>query len=238
MMISSTKKMDPAVPAALKAANPRTEILPLDDPAFAAYGRIIAGIDISGLLELADRTTSIDPAGNTYIPGVPEFEALDCTLHFRRIFGGIPPQVGYCNGPNRTMNGMEYHKSSELNAAVTDSVLFLGRPEDMEDYRCYPSAAARAFYIPRGILLELHPRVLHLSPCAVHASGFKMIIVLPSGTNLPLDQAPARSESDNESRLLFKNNKWMIAHPERTQLTSQGVHPGLTGENRGINPQD
>ncbi|MDD4573138.1 MAG: DUF4867 family protein, partial [Sphaerochaeta sp.] len=41
---------------------------------------------------------------------------------------------------------------------------------------------------------------------------------------------------EKEDRLLFKKNKWMLAHPEREQLVSQNVHVGLVGENRMVNP--
>ncbi|HKL60539.1 MAG TPA: DUF4867 family protein, partial [Sphaerochaeta sp.] len=44
------------------------------------------------------------------------------------------------------------------------------------------------------------------------------------------------SSQEKEDRLLFKKNKWMIAHPERHQLVSQNVHVGLVGENRMVNP--
>ncbi|QQO09508.1 DUF4867 family protein [Breznakiella homolactica] len=238
-MVNESVTINYSVPAALAAANPGTAILPLDDPAFAAYGRILDGLRAEELLELADRTTSVNPEGNVYVPGVPEFEALACVRNFVPVFGGMPVQVGYCNGPNRTMNGLEYHKTPELCAAVTESVLFLCPYTALRNFDTCDTSAASVFYIPRGAVFVLDPLVLHLSPCAARREGFKMIIVLPRGTNLPLEDgisAAASPEGDPESRLLFKFNKWMIAHPERTQLTSQGVHPGLLGENRCINP--
>jgi hypothetical protein len=225
------------VPPALSRQNPQTSILSLEGPAFAPYGRLLSGIPADALIALADQITEIDLTGNRYVAGLPELEAHAQTKLFVPCFGGIPIQVGYCNGLNQTMNGLEYHKSSEINIAVTDSVLFLCLPDRLENFAHCPSSAAQAFFIPQGSIIELYPRILHLSPCAVHQTGFKMIIILPAGTNLSLDFHPsAQTAGDPEVRILFKNNKWLIAHPERRQLTEQGVYPGLTGRNRHIIP--
>ena len=73
----------------------------------------------------------------------------------------------------------------------------------------------------------------------VEQKGFQAIIVLPKDTNEPLDphEVKARNNSqDKEDRLLFKKNKWILAHPERQQLVSQNVHVGLVGENRMVHP--
>ena len=45
----------------------------------------------------------------------------------------MPIQIGYCNGPNSTLNGLEYHKSSEINIAITDMVLLLGKVQEVEN---------------------------------------------------------------------------------------------------------
>lgn len=224
------------VPEALLQENLTTKILSLDSSRANCYGRLIEGLEVSSLVELAAEMTCIDPAGNTYVPGVPEFEALpihDAVLPF---FGGLDIEIGYCNGPNQTINGMEYHKSPELFIAVTDCVQFLCKPECLHEFSTCHTHDAEAFYFPKGSAFLLHPCILHLAPCSVHGEGFKSIIILPKGTNLPLDGKTGKGNGDPESAILFRQNKWMIAHTERTQLTSQGVHPGLTGENRRIVP--
>ena len=54
-----------------------------------------------------------------YVPSVEEMEALpDAEEMKNRGFGGLPIQIGYCNGDNRKLNGLEYHRSSEINIAV------------------------------------------------------------------------------------------------------------------------
>lgn len=78
---------------------------------------------------------------------------------------------------------------------------------------------------------------LHLSPLRVTESGFKMVVILPHGTNTPLTEAEksasdkAFKSGDSEQRLLLQRNKWVIAHKEREPLIKQGSFAGIIGEN-------
>lgn len=224
------------VPKPLIQANLMTKLLSLDSSRANRYGRLIENLDTTELLELADRMTIIDPAGNTYVPSVPEFERTSLYKAVLPLFGGMPIEIGYCNGPNQTINGLEYHKSPELFIAVTDCVQFLCEPERLQNFSICHTSDVEAFYFPKGAAFLLHPQILHLAPCSVHADGFKSIIILPEGTNLPLEGTNVPDNEDPESKILFKRNKWMIAHPQRTQLISQGAYFGLAGENRRIVP--
>lgn len=219
----------------LKAVNPQTRITPVSDPSFGRYGRVLAQDSFNSLCELANRTTeALDH--NVYVADVSEFHLPDAEKAASSVFGGMPIEIGYCNGMNRTMNGLEYHKSPEVTVAVTDLVLFLCLSEDLIDFDTVDSSSAEAFLFPKGTAFALFPGVLHLAPCCVFSSGFKAIIILPLGTNTNLPSSFIADTDDKEARLLFKTNKWMIAHRDRTQLTSQGVHVGLLGENRLLNP--
>ncbi|MDY4417498.1 DUF4867 family protein [Selenomonas sp.] len=51
--------------------------------------------------------------------------------------------------------------------------------------------------------------------------------MLPSGTNVPLVNL---TRGAGEDRLLFANNKWLIAHAE-SGLEKDGAFVGLVGEN-------
>ena len=51
--------------------------------------------------------------------------------------------------------------------------------------------------------------------------------MLPKGTNEALVQ---KGRGAGEDRLLFANNKWLIAHPE-SGLDKDGAFIGLVGEN-------
>ena len=88
---------------------------------------------------------------------------------------------------------------------------------------------ARVFFVPKGTAIEMFQTTLHLSPCKVTDEGFKGVVILPRGTNTPLDKKP--ENASGEDRLLLQRNKWVIAHPEREPLMKQGAFPGLVGEN-------
>ena len=229
--------------AALRKANPPLRIRDTADPALALYGRLLPPDPFAPLADLADRVTGIDPSANRYVASLGELEADPRSALLRARFGFAPIQVGYCNGPNSTLNALEWHKSAEIDIAVTDLVLLLGRRCDIGADGVYDSAKLDCFYLAEGTVLELLPEVLHFSPCRARASGFKSIIALPAGTNLPLssDEREAAREAgqpfgDIEPRLLFMKNKWLIAHPEREVLIERGAFPGIQGDNIAIEP--
>lgn len=202
------------------------------DPAFAQYGRIVQGYDLSGLIAYMEESTSIPENGNIYVPSVPELERVGEVDKLQSVFyGGMPIQVGYCNGRNTTYNGFEYHKGSELNIAVTDFMLVLGHTWLIRD-NTYRTEDAQVFFVEKGTAIEMYQTTLHLSPCRVTDEGFKAIVILPRGTNTPLAKKP--EAADGESRLLLQTNKWVIAHPSREPLIRQGAFPGLLGENKEL----
>ncbi len=216
--------------ASVRAAN-SFPVYELSDSRFARYGRILHGYDTAALTALADRTTVIDSEKNAYVASVPEFEIDPVVQDLSdTVFGGMPVQAGYCNGPNSKMNAVEYHKSPEIFIAVTDSVQILGLLSDVHGFRSYDTAKAEVFFFPAGSVVECYPGTLHFSPCKSEAGGFKSIIILPLTTNTPATEHIVRAE-DPETRLLFMKNKWLIAHSERTPLVEKGAWPGLAGTN-------
>lgn len=224
------------IPSALVRENPLLMIHRIDSSRFRGYGTLLRSLDVEALIEAADRLTTIPVEGNTYVPSLPALQELDAAKNLEQYFEGEPIQVGYCNGRNTSINGSEYHKSPELFIAVTDCLQFLTPFDQLKDYASVHTNAAELFYFPKGSVALIHAKVLHLAPVCVHKEGFKSIIVLPKGTNEPL-QGEQRSEQENlEDRLLFKQNKWILAHPNRTQLVSQGVVVGLMGENISVKP--
>jgi hypothetical protein len=228
---------------ALRKANPGLAICGVDEPSFAAYGRVMAVEGLEDLAALADRITGIDAEANRYVASLPELEAHPAAFRLGIVFGGAQVELGYCNGPNSRLNGLEYHKSPEIDVAVTDLVLLLGKKRDLGADLSYESRRLEAFYLPAGTAVELWPEVLHYSPCKAGPKGFKSIIALPRGTNEALGQEElaaardlgraqgGRAARDPEARLLFMRNKWLLAHPERTILVERGAWPGIRGEN-------
>ncbi|TXT50316.1 MAG: hypothetical protein FD137_401 [Spirochaetes bacterium] len=214
----------------IRKCNPSIDVRSQDDPLLGEYARLIDPRPFAGLVALADRTTAIDPAVNRYVGSCPELEADPSFSLLGEYFGFADIQVGYCNGPNSKLNAVEWHKSSEIDIAVTDMILLLGKRSDIDSKGNLHSSRLECFYIAKGGSLEILPEVLHFSPCKVHPEGFKSIIVLPRGTNEALD-SPKTSNAGPESQFLFMKNKWLIAHPERLPLVQKGAYPGIMGEN-------
>jgi hypothetical protein len=208
------------------------EILSLKDPRFAKYGRILGDCDFSELNEYMLNSSKVPEEGNIYIASVEEMETKEVYQRLKNVvYGGMDIQIGYCNGNNAFLNGLEYHKGSEVNFAVTGLVLQLGRVEDIKDDR-YDSKNVEAFLVPAGTAVELYQNTLHFAPCKLSDAGFKCIVVLPRGTNTPLERNPA--STDKESRFLFMKNKWLLAHVENKVLLEKGAFPGITGINHKI----
>lgn len=86
------------------------------------------------------------PEDVIYVPSVEEMENLsEATAFKNRIYGGLPIQVGYCNGNNHKLNALEYHRNSEINIAVTNMVLLLGWLWDVEKDYTYDTSKVEAF---------------------------------------------------------------------------------------------
>lgn len=202
------------------------------DSEFITYGRVVTGYDLSPLLSFMREKTEIPENGNIYVPSSAEMENTQVKADIQNIlYGGMPIQIGYCNGRNTTYNGFEYHKGSEINIAVTDFMLVLGHTYEIKDNQ-FDVKDARVFFVPEGTAIEMFSTTLHLSPCRTNDEGFRDIVILPEGTNTPLESKTEMS--DSESKLLLMKNKWVIAHPEREPLIKQEAYPGVIGENKEL----
>ena len=145
------------------------------------------------------------------------------------MYGQLPIQVGYCNGRNRKMNAMEYHRTSEINVAATDLVLMLGRQQDVGEDGTYDTSLAEAFLVPAGTVIEVYATTLHYAPCHVEEDGFRCVVILPKGTNTDMEPV---EELFFEDKLLFAKNKWLIGHregglPKNAYLGLRGSNPEL-----------
>ena len=194
------------------------------DDAFRRYGKVLEGYDFTELLKEMKHTPV--PEDVTYVPSVEEMEALPVAKELQnKGYGGLPIEIGYCNGHNKKLNGLEYHRSSEINVAVTDLVLLIGHQQDVEKDFTYDTSKVEAFLVPAGTAIEVYATTLHYAPCTAQEGGFRCVVVLPKGTNEAL---PFETAKEGENRLLAAMNKWLIAH-EDAQI--EGAFCGLQGEN-------
>lgn len=198
------------------------------DERFRKYGRVIEGFDCAGLFE-ALKATPLPQDGTVYVASDPQLEKLEIFGKMQKmLFGGLPIELGYCNGVNSKLNALEYHRSSEVNVAADELILLLGELRDVDPKTyTYDTSKVEAFKVPAGTMFEMYATTLHFAPCSVDGKGFRNAVILPRGTNLPLDFEP---EKENEGKLLFAANKWLIAHAE-SGLDKDGAFVGLKGEN-------
>ena len=169
------------------------------------------------------------PKDVVYVPSVEAMEILPEAVDVcRKGFGGLPIQIGYCNGDNHKLNALEYHRSSEIDIAATDLILLLGCQQDIEADDTYDTSKVEAFFVPAGTAVELYATTLHYAPCSAQEGGFRCVIVLPKGTNEDLTFEPAK---EGENRLLTAVNKWLIAHEE---AGIEGAFCGLKGANTEV----
>ena len=202
------------------------ELLNVSSPEFRPYGRVISGYDVSGLMKAMESTPL--PEGVVYVASVPGLEALPIGRELSDgIYGQMGIQLGYCNGHNKKLNALEYHRDSEVNLAVTDLVLLLGRQQDIEEDFTYDTSKVKAFLVPAGTLVEVYATTLHYAPCQTADSGFRCVVVLPRGPNTDLDHKP--QVRCGEEKLITARNKWLIGHEEGG--LDEGAWIGLKGEN-------
>lgn len=166
------------------------------------------------------------PDDVVYVASDPELEKIPVCEDLRRVtYGELPVQVGYCNGHNNKLNALEYHRSSEINIGATDFYLILARQADVTDEYTLDTSTCKVFYAPKGTAVEVFATSLHYAPCNTGGKGFRVVIVLPRGTNYDLEEAHAGGEDAH----LTAKNKWLIGHPEGG--LPEGSPMGLIGEN-------
>lgn len=204
------------------------ELYHVEDKKFKKYGKIVKGIDFTGLVTALEKTPC--PEDVVYVAGASELEALPVMRELTvKAYGEMPVQIGYCNGHNSKLNALEYHRNSEINVAATDAVLLVGCQQDIGDDFTYDTSLVEAFLLPKGTAVELYATTLHYAPCGVDGEGFRVAIVLPKGTNLELEQ----NHAGGEDRHLTAKNKWLLGHPEGG--LPDGSPMGLMGKNLNVN---
>lgn len=206
------------------------KIYSVNDPEFKPYGKVLEGYDVSDLLKALDEKTPL-PEGVEYVMSEA---ALEYTKSFGELqnnaYGGMPIQLGYCNGHNTKLNCLEYHRDSELNIGSTDFILLLAKADDIVDGKL-DTSKVMAFYAKKGQVVEVYETSLHYAPCsAKKGEGFKVVIVLPKGTN---GAVPNFTPINEEDKWMTACNKWLLAHCEADEAKS-GAYVGLTGVNVDI----
>ena len=201
------------------------------DPEFKPYGQIVDGMEetvqeILSVLKDAPQGPAVD-----YVPEYEPLQELPAMVEIsEHCYGGMPVQLGWCNGHNTRLNCLEYHRDSEFNLGTEDFILLLAKQEEIVD-GVLDTAKVKAFKAPAGVLVEVYATTLHYAPCHCDPEkGFRVLVALPQGTNT---DKPVIQIRTTEDKLLWARNKWLLAHPESSEA-AQGAHVGLSGENIDI----
>ena len=205
------------------------QIYSVYDEAFKPYGRVVTGYDTDGILAALKKTPVTDAV--VYVPGDASVEAAPgAAAVMEGLFGGMPCQLGWCNGHNTKLNCLEWHRDSEFNLGTQDFILLLAKLDDIVDGKL-DTAKAKAFKAPAGVLVEVYATSLHYAPCHVNReAGFQVLVALPKDTNT--DFRPDRGANTLDATL-WARNKWLLAHAESAEA-KDGAYVGLTGVNLDI----
>ena len=202
------------------------KITPISSSAFDIYGKEITGYELDPILKELSKTPKPDD-GVVYVPSCSELENLDLFKELEStLFGGMPIQFGYCNGNNKALNCLEFHRGSELCIAA-DSIVLLVAPLAKMKNNTISTSEVEAFSVPAGTAVLLYETSLHYAPCSNGNDGFRTVIVLPRGTN---GEKPKISPRTDDDAILWGSNKWLIAHPDAPEA-SKGAVVGITGKN-------
>ena len=200
------------------------------DAEFKPYGKVLEGYDTAEL-QKAMLAIDLPESGTAYRPGIESLEACGIFPELRdRAYGGMPIQLGMCWGHNTKLNCLEYHRDSEVNIGTHDFILLLAKEDEIENGGL-DTAKVKAFRVPAGAAVEVYATTLHYAPC--HTSkedGFRVAVALPLGTNT---EKPAITPGNDEDKMLWARNKWLLAHPE-TNEAKKGAYIGLKGANIDI----
>ena len=203
------------------------EVFSVFDEKFAEYGKVLKGYDTTALVAAMNEIPMPD-GGVNYEPWIDSLEATDIFTPIQEnIFGGMPIELGMCWGYNKALNCLEYHRNSEINIGASEFILLLAKMSDVKE-GVIDSSTVVAFKAPAGAVVQVYETSLHYAPCQTADDGFRVAVVLPRNTNTDLDAKPAMI--DDEDKLLWARNKWLIAHADSSEA-KQGAFIGITGEN-------
>lgn len=207
------------------------KIYSIYDEAFRPYGKVLEGYDTAALTAALENETPL-PEAVVYTAAEPALEKLPILAELSdRAYGGMPIQLGWCNGHNTKLNCLEYHRDSEINFGTKDFILLLGLEGEIGADGLFDTALTKAFLVPAGVMVEVYATALHYAPCeAKLGQGFKVLVALPRGTNT---DKPAFTPKTREDTLLTARNKWLLAHEESDEAKG-GAVVGLKGVNVDI----
>ena len=209
------------------------KIYSVNDPEFKPYGRVVTGLEAAKAEILQALATTPLPEATDYVAEEPVLQGLPAMVEVsEHLFGGMPVQLGWCNGHNTKLNCLEYHRASEFNLGARDFILLVAHRWEIEDGKL-DTACVKAFRVPAGTVVEVFNTTLHYTPCMVDDGGFQVMVALPAGTNGPRPEAAADMPAAGDSYCYWKADKWVLCHADSPKA-AEGGYVGLIGKNLDI----
>ena len=200
------------------------------DVEFERYGKVISDVPTDKLMALLDKTPVIP--GTDYKASVDYLEDPEVmNVLQNQIFGGLKIQFGYCNGDNKALNCLEYHRNSELDIAATDAVLMVAPMTAVHD-GIIDTNDVEMFLVRKGTSVLFYETTLHYAPCVTDGNKcFKMGVVLPKDTNTDRPEGVVKT---GEAGCLTHNNKWLYAHKDSSEAKAKISTGRLIGKNLSL----
>ena len=209
------------------------KIYSVNDPEFKPYGRVVTGLEAAKAEILQALATTPLPEATDYVAEEPVLQKLPAMVEVsKHLFGGMPVQLGWCNGHNTKLNCLEYHRASEFNLGARDFILLVAHRWEIEDGKL-DTACVKAFRVPAGTVVEVFNTTLHYTPCMVDDGGFQVMVALPAGTNGPRPEAASDMPAAGDSYCYWKADKWVLCHADSPKA-AEGGYVGLIGKNLDI----
>lgn len=200
------------------------------DVEFERYGKVISDVPTDKLMALLDKTPVIP--GTDYKASVDYLEDPEVmNVLQNQVFGGLKIQFGYCNGDNKALNCLEYHRNSELDIAATDAVLMVAPMTAVHD-GIIDTNDVEMFLVRKGTSVLFYETTLHYAPCVTDGNKcFKMGVVLPKDTNTDRPEGVVKT---GEAGCLTHNNKWLYAHKDSSEAKAKISTGRLIGKNLSL----
>lgn len=200
------------------------------DVEFERYGKVISDVPTDKLMALLDKTPVIPGTDyKAYVDYLEDPEVMNVLQN--QVFGGLKIQFGYCNGDNKALNCLEYHRNSELDIAATDAVLMVAPMTAVHD-GIIDTNDVEMFLVRKGTSVLFYETTLHYAPCVTDGNKcFKMGVVLPKDTNTDRPEGVVKT---GEAGCLTHNNKWLYAHKDSSEAKAKISTGRLIGKNLSL----
>ena len=204
------------------------KIFSVTDPEFKPYGRVVTGLDTAKAEILAALANTPLPAATDYVAEDAALQELPAAVEVsEHLFGGMPCQLGWCNGHNTYLNCLEYHRDSEVQSGYRRFCAVACQAGGNRGRQAGHRQRSRRSASRQAHWWKSTPRRCTTRPAMwTQPKGTRVLVALPKGTNTA---KPAIKNDGGDDPQLWACNKWLLAHPDSAEAKA-GAYVGLVGK--------